>query len=637
MKYKADTVAFVVANDVLKQHVEAIMHEQIAQGKVIVEKLDVQNIEQGGRKLVDDGIAAIIARGGTYVDLKRDIKRIPVIKVDLSAADILFSLEKAKRQYQQIYLVLHESILFDFDSWRSLLDIQLAIYRYSGPEQLKSVLENLEFDEDTVVVGSGASADLSKKKNINTIEILPRDDNYITAYENAHVIISQMKREKSQINLLESIMYAVGDGVIVIDENGLILHFNRRSEELLGIQSRMVVRKYIHQIMDFSKFEKYLKVRPFEERQTVLTVNNRVLSVRLDLFQIYEDEVQFVLTLNDVTRIQELEQDIRRKLSKKGLVAKYTFDDILTNNKVLKDSIEKAKSMASYDGSVLIFGESGTGKELFAQSIHNASPRANGPFVAVNCAALAESLLESELFGYVSGAFTGAKKEGKAGLFELAHGGTIFLDEINSMPLSLQAKVLRVIEQKEVMRIGSDYVIPLNVRILAATNEKIRSAVVDKTFRQDLYFRLNTFEVRIPPLRERKEDILMLFKFYLDEYRGFVSDDVEISPDFEQMLLTHDWLGNVRELKSTALRYHAFDGDNHNNDILEVSRAKDDFTVIDEDMRIDLNQLNKTIETLVIQNLLDKNIKKNEIAKLLGISRQALYKKLNNIYTENDK
>lgn len=203
-------------------------------------------------------------------------------------------------------------------------------------------------------------------------------------------------------------------------------------------------------------------------------------------------------------------------------------------------SIQWAQDCARSDNTVMIYGESGTGKELFAQSIHNASARRDCPFVAVNCAALTESLLESELFGYEAGAFTGARKEGRAGLFELAHRGTLFLDEVNSMSLSTQAKILRVIEQKEVMRLGSDYIIPLDVRIITAANENLVQMVRRDAFRRDLFFRLNVLEVRIPPLNQRPRDILYLFRYFIAQLQGVPLGEVKLAPPLEQALLAHN-------------------------------------------------------------------------------------------------
>ena len=203
------------------------------------------------------------------------------------------------------------------------------------------------------------------------------------------------------------------------------------------------------------------------------------------------------MTLRDVTELQRLEKNIRYKLTKTGMTARHHFDDIKTVDDNMKKVIQRAAIMAEYNAPILIQGESGTGKELFAQSIHNASDRRNGPFMAINCAALTTDLLESELFGYVSGSFTGARKEGKAGLFEMAHKGTIFLDEINSMAPSIQSKLLRVLETKQVMRLGSDYVIPLDIRIISAGNADLIASVEAGEFRRDLYFRINTLRLNL--------------------------------------------------------------------------------------------------------------------------------------------
>lgn len=657
MKVKPDTVAFIVANSILKAHVEEIFEEQRRSGDVIVVEMDVSNLREEGQRLVNLGVGAMVARGGAYEDLKKEITQIPVIKIEMSASDILFSLAKARENYRDIYLILYENTVFDFETWKYLLNISLTVKRYKNVHEVQAILD--------------------------TIEVLPRRDTNILAYENARNIISQMRRERSQVNQLESILYSVGEGVIIIDRSGRILHFNRRSEELLSVDKQYAVGRTISGIIPDPALGQWLGARPFSPKHGVIEAGGRKLSLRVDLFRVYQNEEQFILTLSEVARIQKLEQDIRRRLSHKGLVAQYTFDDILTQNDRFRGSIEKAKKLTDVQGSVLIFGESGTGKELFAQSIHNGSLRKNGPFVAVNCAALSESILESELFGYVAGAFTGAKKEGKAGLFELAHEGTIFLDEINSMPLSVQSKVLRVLEQKEVMRLGADYVIPLDVRIIAAANEPLLEAVKAGTFRQDLYFRLNTFELKIQPLRERREDILFLFRYYLSQYckaagsgkaaaldgsRGHDSNDhrgagapgndgrgsgdgggsLALEADFVEQLVKHDWLGNVRELKNTALRYVTFNGDNSNGDILDVSvKAKAAGNVyggqgktfggggaagggaVVGDLRIDLKALSRTVEALVIQNLLDRGVPKQDIARLLGISRQALFQKIN--------
>ena len=225
-----------------------------------------------------------------------------------------------------------------------------------------------------------------------------------------------------------------------------------------------------------------------------------------------------LIFIKNVDRIMEEESRIRRDLVEKGLTAKYSFRDILGHSAAIRDNIRMAERYSKVNSNVLIIGETGTGKELFAHSIHQMSKRSRQPFVALNCAALPESLLESELFGYEAGAFSGAVKGGKMGLFELAHKGTIFLDEIGEIPIALQAKLLRVLQEKEIRRIGSTSVHPIDVRVISATNINIEEKIREGQFRSDLYYRLNLLDIYIPPLRERKEDIQELVDAYLARF-----------------------------------------------------------------------------------------------------------------------
>ena len=257
----------------------------------------------------------------------------------------------------------------------------------------------------------------------------------------------------------------------------------------------------------------------------------------------------YCFTLESASKIRKSGQELRKNFQKKGRIAHYTFQDIIFQSTIMEQCITLAKKAANSNLSIMLTGESGTGKELFAQSIHNASTRCNAPFVAINCAALPETLLESELFGYEEGAFTGARRNGKLGLFEQADGGTLFLDEIGDMPYSLQAKLLRVLQEKQVVRLGGDTAIHVDVRILSATNADLRDLIRNKKFREDLFYRLNVIPLSIPALRQRKEDILPLFTNFCKMRES------EIPNNIVKQLLTYSWPGNVRELHNAAAYY----------------------------------------------------------------------------------
>ena len=268
----------------------------------------------------------------------------------------------------------------------------------------------------------------------------------------------------------------------------------------------------------------------------------------------FGDPTGYCYNFQEVSYLRQLEQNLSRKLQENGLTARYTFTDVQTESPRMKRCIELAKKISHSDLTALIIGESGTGKELLAQSIHNLSSRNRFPFVAVNCAAMPENLLESELFGYEGGTFTGALKEGKTGLFEQANNGTIFLDELADMPYMLQAKLLRVLQERQIMRLGSQRVLNVNIRVIAATNKDLRQHMLAGHFRKDLYYRLNAVTLKVPPLRDRREDILLLIHRVLSQQD---QGSLTFTPDAEAILMNYSWPGNVRELKNVA-NYLAF-------------------------------------------------------------------------------
>lgn len=623
-----EKIAFLEANSSIVERTERLFRQQIEAGEVVVCQIGVKTLEQGARKLVEQGVGAIIARGGTYQELSSINVGIPVVRLNISASDILLSLNYAAREYKKVKLVLHKSVAFDPEEYRELIRTEVECYRYNYVAELEEILSRLSTDGSSVVVGSGAIRELSTQNHLNFINVMVQDTTFMETYMEGKRLLKQIRSEIQKANLLESVLYHVNDGVIIMTMKGEILHFNRKCEELLELTEQEVLNRSIREVLTDLPLEQYRRLKSGECKNRIIKIRDKNLAVSASLFMLDNTDMQLILTLQDVSEIQQMERHIRYTMAKKGLIADYRFDDILTQNDEMKSVIRQAKRISEFDGTVLIYGESGTGKELFAQSIHNQSQRWNGPFVAVNCAAISESLLESELFGYVGGAFTGARKEGKAGMFELAHKGTIFLDEINSMSLNVQSKILRVIEQKEVMRVGSDYIIPLDVRIIAASNKALIDNVKEGAFRHDLYFRLNTFELHIPSLNERKGDIVYLFRRFLEECGGTDGEQISISQEFMEQMEAHNWWGNVRELRSTALRYHAFGGDNSKQEILREN-PKESQLFLSEDLKIDLKELDKTVEHLVIQTLLNQGMSKAEVAKALGISRQALFKKLN--------
>ena len=281
----------------------------------------------------------------------------------------------------------------------------------------------------------------------------------------------------------------------------------------------------------------------------LLVIEGKQFVVTKTILSAMDKTSGYFFSFEAAAQIRKSSSNLSHKLKNQGLTARYTFNDIIYRNPDMEHLVSLAKKAAPSDYTILITGETGTGKEMFAQAIHNASNRKNGPFVAVNCAALPESLLESELFGYEEGAFTGAKRGGKIGLFEQADGGTIFLDEIGDMSYSLQSRLLRVLQEHQVVRVGGNSVINIDVRVLTATNANLKQMIQDRQFREDLFFRLNVFPLQLIPLRKRSEDILPMFCTFAGVHPDSVSDRIR------SKLLTHNWPGNIRELRNAAEYY----------------------------------------------------------------------------------
>lgn len=354
---------------------------------------------------------------------------------------------------------------------------------------------------------------------------------------------------------LETVVQTVDDGIITFDAYDNILFLNSAAEKIFHLNGAALQGKKISALPSkLIEIFSYAGINA-EDGSGLYDYYGKQLDVSLSKVSVHDNTTEKIFIIREVTEIQKLEQKLRVKLARKRYVSRYTFADILGSSREIQTLKKMAQKIAVFDQPVYIYGESGTGKELFAQAIHAHSKRANGPFVAVNFAALSESLLESELFGYVEGAFTGAKRGGMPGVFEQAHGGTLFLDEIGDSPLSFQIKLLRVLQEKQVRRVGDDKLIPVDVRIIVATNKDIAQLVREKKFREDLYYRLNVLPLNLLPLRARKSDIVPLAKKFYEE----TVESIAGMPEFERFfagkleeLTGYDFPGNARQLRNVV-------------------------------------------------------------------------------------
>ncbi|MFD1781663.1 sigma 54-interacting transcriptional regulator [Fredinandcohnia salidurans] len=431
--------------------------------------------------------------------------------------------------------------------------------------------------------------------------------------------ISTKLRDKERERIQESILNTINNGVLLTDHKGLIIKTNDRLKSL-GIEKNEWVHKYLPTFLINKIFNDNITAY---ETECNVEVSGEVYPFHIIVKPVNEKRTNsnFLFVFN------EIKESIVEKIDESFY---HELDNIVGKSKAITETKKLAINASKGISNVYIQGESGTGKELFARAVHNLSNRVNEPFISVNCAAIPEHLLESELFGYEEGAFTGAKKGGKPGKFELANGGTIFLDEIGDLSLHLQPKLLRVIEYGELERVGSVHMKKLDVRIIAATNRDLETMVTEGTFREDLYYRLNVIHLPIAPLRKRREDIMLLANSFLQKYNRKLGKNIKyFSDDCEKALLIYNWPGNVRELEN-AVEYavHMESTNTIQVESLPVKVKNSGVDIINTNSSYRI----KDIEQITIQNLIEHHGNDYEgkvrVAKELGISVSTLYRRL---------
>ncbi|MEQ8174732.1 MAG: sigma 54-interacting transcriptional regulator [Syntrophomonadaceae bacterium] len=450
--------------------------------------------------------------------------------------------------------------------------------------------------------------------------------------------LNQINQEISITNnILRNIIINMSDGILIVDVNGNVEDMNPMAREIL--KESLEFLHFCANNKDKSVLWRMLNLgQPFRDEEYMITTKKGNVHFLASGSPIHNEQGEIQRGVIIVRPIKEVHRLINRFT---GAAAKFHFEDIAYQSSVMARVIELAQMAASKDSNVLLEGESGTGKELFAQAIHNKSRVARGPFVALNCGAIPRELIASELFGYAEGAFTGAKKGGNPGKFELAAGGTIFLDEIGDMPLEEQSALLRVIQEKSITRVGGNRLIPVDVRIICASNKNLYEEVKKGNFRQDLYYRLHVLAIQIPPLRERPQDIPVLFRHFLKSTFGFDQESIgQIDPRIYLVFEKYLWPGNVRELQNVTERMvHMADGRNLQYHHLPAEFAQHDAEPVYVEISNQEDNYNKNntrtrdllaqVERREIIRLLDKhkgNI--SQVARDMGFNRRTIHRKI---------
>ena len=404
-------------------------------------------------------------------------------------------------------------------------------------------------------------------------------------------------------DLLTNLLDNQKNGIIYTNDENEVLVLNEEALRLLNIEKKDILSKNIYSVFK-------------ELKEDIVNIDNKEILVVKEKIKNNNTHSGNMIILNEVNHIHQIDDELRKKKKSKENQAKYTFEDMIGNCSSVRRNIKLAKKVAKSNSTVLIQGETGTGKEVLAQAIHNESERKDYPFVAINFAAIPENLIESELFGYEDGAFTGAKKGGKIGLFKKAHKGTIFLDEIGDAPLYLQSRLLRVLQEREITPVGSTETIPIDIRIIAATNKELLEEVRLKNFREDLYYRLNVMPMYSIPLRERKEDIRLLLEHYLFKVNKCCDLEEFFTNDSIDLLENYEWPGNIRELVNIVEYVSTIKEDGRRIDIADLPRY-----IIEKN-----KDLNKNIEVEKLKESLDEKEfwVLEKIYKYQGIGRRTL-------------
>ena len=506
-----------------------------------------------------DTYDVILARGITYRMLCAKYPNKHISHLSFDGMDILEALLRCRDTFHPRKI----GVCLKRDELRPLLPglselccAEVRLYEVVDEQSAYTAVEACLKDGIDAIVAGGTVSNICKKQGVPCTYIHIRPATMERAMQDVLQAARSINTKRTKANMIRMILDNSDEAVLAVDETGLVLEANGQAYRLFQLAFHQNWQgRPVQEINPELTFIGSKDVPCQNGDETSITLNGQQYFIKYKLISGETSGIGTLIITTPAIKPESEDPNQRKRLVRKGLTAKYTFRDIISDSAEMQKKVEIAKKFSQARSNVLITGETGTGKELFAHSIHAASRRMAQPFVAINCATLPESLLESELFGYEPGSFSGASKDGKAGLFELANHGTLFLDEIGEIPVALQAKLLRVLQEKEIRRIGSTAVIPVDVRVIAATNVNIQDQIAKGRFRSDLLYRLNALEIYIPPLRERPDDIIPLMEGHLRIFAAELGKKApQLTPEAKGILRSYAWPGNVRELRNICER-----------------------------------------------------------------------------------
>ncbi|EZH64733.1 hypothetical protein DH09_19640 [Bacillaceae bacterium JMAK1] len=545
---------------------------------------------------------------------------VPVYSLKFSEADLVTSLVKAKEYGNRIATIFYRDHGYDLSSYQSLLDIELTDFRCANMDDAYEKVKQVKEQGIYSVVSTSSICEVAKQLEIPNTLVYSLDTLRAEIMKAFQFAISKKNLVVNK-QLVKKLFDIKSEPAFFVDQDLIVLDFNFAALHYLKDTSKAeIVGRYIHDLINIPK--------------SFLT-NDETYNSKIQSFPItYQERIYgHLVTLGD----RSTNYIHKKRLT---LHSKYKFANIVHESTVMKKVVAKSIQYATNsDAPILIYGETGTGKELLAHSVHMRSERRDRPFLPVNCAAIPSNILESELFGYEEGAFTGARKNGKAGYFELAQHGTIFLDEIGEIPLELQVRLLRVLQEKEIIRLGGQAIVPLDVRIIAATNQSLLDLIHRGEFREDLYYRINVLNISIPPLRERLKDILFILVHLLIQNGVEETQARDMVYANQSLLQEYNWPGNIRELENFVLRLTALAPPNSTTTVLieSFNETLTEFITLNTSdaltrniERTSLKHVDLTVQekSNIVKLLLEHQGDKSKVSEELGISRTTLWRKM---------
>lgn len=624
-------ILFVAPFADLAKLAEEVVTERFAESRHLIKvvKGDLQECMALVKEAIEEGAEAIISRGGTAKLIEKNVD-IPTVHIEVTVMDVLRALKESGEYPEKIGIAGFENVIYGCEDLATLLGITFVEIPLKNEAEAHHKIELAAQSGVELIVGDAISTKLASQMGLKGVLIQSGKEAIYKAINVAELIARVRRQEKEKAELLRTVINTSAEGIIATDVKNEITMLNPMAEKIFHVSQLEVVGKALQCMIPFMTLPE--TDDQADKMADVQSIGDKTFTIKRKKIQVKNEHIGFVYNFQNVSQLQQLEQNVRKKLHAKGLVAHVKMDEIIGESQACHDLKRKASKYALTQSTILITGESGTGKEMLVQSIHNLSTRASGPFVAVNCAALPENLLESELFGYVEGAFTGAKKGGRQGLFELAHGGTIFLDEIGEMPLTLQPRLLRVLQEKEIMPLGGNSVIPIDVRIIAATNRSLLKLIEENKFRQDLYYRLNILRLQMPALADRIEDIPLLAKHMIQRKQQLNQSITGLDKAAGDFLMQCDWPGNIRQLENTMERAMLLSEGPviTKRDVMEAYDEEEE--LLDDRPRKKVKSQDRLVEVeqdTLLRVLLEEDYNYSRAAERLGIHRTTLWRKLN--------